>query len=112
MINGLHCVIYSRNVDADRAFFARVMGWRSVDAGNGRLIFATPPAELNLHEADENGRHELYLVCDDLLAEVARLESQGIKCAPITDEGWGLLTALALPGGGSLGLYQPRHARP
>ena len=112
MINGLHCVIHSRDVDADRAFFARVMGWRSVDAGNGRLFFAMPLAELGLHEAEQNGRHELFLMCDDVQAEVARLDEQGITCAPVTDQGWGLLTAIILPGGGSLGLYQPRHARP
>jgi predicted enzyme related to lactoylglutathione lyase len=112
MINGLHCVIFSRDVDADRAFFATVMGWPSVDAGNGRLFFATPPAELGLHEAEQNGRHELYLMCDDVAAEIARLDEQGIKCGPLADRGWGLMTAITLPGGGSLGLYQPRHARP
>jgi hypothetical protein len=112
MINGVHCVIESRDVEADRAFFARVMGWPSVDAGNGRLFFALPPAELGLHEAERNGRHELYLMCDDVQAEIARLAGQGIPCAPVTDQGWGLLTAITLPGGGSLGLYQPRHLRP
>ena len=112
MINGVHCVIHSRDVDADRAFFARVMGWRSVDAGNGRLFFALPPSELGLHEGDRNDRHEIYLMCDDVQAEIARLDGLGIQCAPVVDRGWGLMTAIALPGGGSLGLYQPRHLRP
>ena len=112
MITGLHSIIYSRDAAADRAFFAKVLGWRSVDVGEGWLIFAAPPAELAVHPDESNGKHELYLMCDDVQAEIARLEGQGIKCAPVTDEGWGLLTALTLPGGGSLGLYQPRHGSP
>ena len=112
MINGLHCVIYSRDVDADRAFFAKVMGWPSVDVGNGRLFFALPPTELDLHEGERNDWHEIYLMCDDVAAEIARLDGQGIQCTPVVDRGWGLVTTIALPGGGSLGLYQPRHLRP
>ena len=54
MINGMHAIIYTKNVDAVRAFFRDVIGQPSVDAGRGWLIFALPPAELGIHPA-ENG---------------------------------------------------------
>jgi hypothetical protein len=112
MITGMHAVIYSRNAEADRAFFRDMLGLSSIDAGNGYLIFAMPPSETAFHAAEGNGKHELYLMSDDVEAEVSRLSKKGVKCSPISDQGWGLLTTLRLPGGGDLGLYQPRHARP
>jgi hypothetical protein len=105
----MHAIIYSRDAGADRAFFRDVLGLGSIDAGGGWLIFAAPPSEVALHPAEANDRHELYLMCDDINAEVLRLTEKGVACGPIKDEGWGLLTAIKLPGGGSLGLYQPRH---
>jgi len=110
MITGMHAVIYTRDPDADRNFFRDVLGFRSVDAGNGWLIFAAPPAELACHAAESSGKHELYLMCDDIEQEIERLTRKGVVCDPVTDEGWGLLTTIELPGGGQLGLYQPRHA--
>jgi catechol 2,3-dioxygenase-like lactoylglutathione lyase family enzyme len=110
MITGMHAIIYSKDADADRAFFRDVLGFSSVDVGGGWLIFATPPAEVALHPADANDRHELFLMCSDVDAEVAKLAKKGIACGPISDEGWGRLTTIALPGGGKLGLYEPRHA--
>ncbi len=84
-----------------------------VDAGHGWLIFAAPPAELAAHPADEDGRHELWLMCDDVHATVAELEGKGVEFTrPVADEGFGLTTALRLPGGGELGLYEPRHPSP
>lgn len=112
MITGIHTIIYSRDAVADRAFVHDVIGWRGVDAGGGWLIFAAPPAELAVHPDQNNGRHEIFLMCDDLAAEMDRLSGHGVDCAPVTDEGWGLLTSLRLPGGGTLGLYEPRHAMP
>lgn len=109
MINGMHAIIYSRDAEADRAFMRDVLGFASVDAGGGWLIFALPPAEIAVHPAESNGKHELYLICDDVKAEVTRLAGQGITCGPISEEGWGLLTRVRLPGGGDLGLYEPRH---
>jgi hypothetical protein len=110
MINGAHAVLYSDVADATRASLAKVLGTRSVDAGGGWLIFALPPAEIAIHPAEEGGRTELYLLCDDLAATVTALQAEGIKMArPISDQGWGLLTAIALPGRVELGLYQPRH---
>jgi catechol 2,3-dioxygenase-like lactoylglutathione lyase family enzyme len=109
MITGLHAIIYSRDAAADRAFFRNVLGLSAVDAGGGWLIFAAPPAELACHPAESNGKHELYLMCDDVQGEIARLGRNGITCGPVSDQGWGLLTTLRLPGGGELGLYQPRH---
>jgi catechol 2,3-dioxygenase-like lactoylglutathione lyase family enzyme len=112
MITGAHAIVYSRDAEADRAFFRDVLGFRSVDAGGGWLIFALPPAELAAHPADE-GRHELYLMCDDIEATVAELERKGVEFARrVSDEGFGLLTAIKLPGGGELGLYEPRHPIP
>ena len=109
MITGMHAIIYSRDAEADRAFFREVLGFPAVDAGGGWLIFAAPPSELACHPAESNGKHELYLMCDDVQAEVARLAQKGIACGAVSDQGWGLLCMLRLPGGGDLGLYQPRH---
>jgi catechol 2,3-dioxygenase-like lactoylglutathione lyase family enzyme len=113
MITGAHAIVYTRDAEADRAFFRDVLNFDSVDAGDGWLIFALPPAELAAHPSDEGGRHELYLMCDDIHATVAELEEKGVELArPVSDERFGLLTALVLPGGGELGLYEPRHPVP
>ncbi len=110
MITGAHVIVYSTDADADRAFFRDVLGYPHVDAGGGWLIFKLPPTEVAVHPA-ESGSHELYLMCDDLEAATAELAEHGVSCSPPTDEGWGLLTTIRLPGGGDLGLYQPRHER-
>jgi hypothetical protein len=112
MLTGAHMVLYSRNVEADRAFFREVLKLPSVDGGGGFLIFALPAAELGVHEGESNGRHELYLMCDDVNALVAEMKRRSIACSAVQDEGWGLVTQLTLPGGGKLGVYEPRHARP
>jgi catechol 2,3-dioxygenase-like lactoylglutathione lyase family enzyme len=109
MITGTHSVIYTTDAEADRAFFRDVLAFPSIDAGGGWLIFAVPPNEVAFHPAETNGRHEFFLMCDDVNEEVARLTKKGVACGPISDEGWGLLTVIQLPGGGNLGLYQPRH---
>jgi len=110
MITGAHVIVYSTNAAADRAFFRDVLGFDSVDAGDGWLIFALPPAEVAVHPADGNGAHELYLMCDDLGATVAALAKQGVTCSGVQQASWGAVTTLRLPGGGDLHLYQPRHA--
>src|SRR5438445_12531808 len=112
MIIGAHSIIYSKSPGADRAFLRDVLGLPGVDAGEGWLIFGLPPAEVAIHPADSNDTHELYLMCDDVEAFVAGVKSRGISCGPVLNRGWGLLTQLTLPGGGKLGVYQPRHARP
>jgi catechol 2,3-dioxygenase-like lactoylglutathione lyase family enzyme len=115
MITGAHAIVYSRDAAAARAFFREVMGFPSVDAGEGWLIFGLPPAELAAHPAEggEGGRHELYLMCDDIHGTVADLKSKGVEFTgePV-DHGWGILVSLRIPGGGEMGLYQPRHPRP
>jgi catechol 2,3-dioxygenase-like lactoylglutathione lyase family enzyme len=113
MITGAHAVMFTHDADALRAFLGDTLGLRSVDAGGGWLIFALPPAELAAHPAAEGGRHELYLMCDDVNATVDELKGRGVEfAAPVTDEGFGLMTAMRLPGGGQLGLYEPRHPTP
>jgi catechol 2,3-dioxygenase-like lactoylglutathione lyase family enzyme len=113
MITGAHAIVFSEDAEALRAFFRDVLGFPSVDAGGGWLIFALPPAELAAHPADESGRHELYLMCDDVEATVGELERKGAEfTGPIEDEGFGLVTSIRLPGGGRLGLYEPRHPMP
>ena len=112
MIHGAHVIIYSKDSDADRAFFRDVLKYGSVDAGHGWLIFALPPAEVAVHPSDENDLHEFYLMTDDLDLEMARLKKAGVACGEPSTQGWGRLTRITLPGGGKLGLYQPRHARP
>ena len=109
MFNGAHIVIYTADAEADRAFFRDLLGMRYVDAGDGWLIFALPPAEMAMHPAI-GASQELYLTCTDVAAVKTALEAKGVSCTDITDEGWGLLSAFALPGGGRLGFYQPKHA--
>jgi catechol 2,3-dioxygenase-like lactoylglutathione lyase family enzyme len=112
MINGAHVIILSKQPEADRAFFRDVLGLRHVDVGGGWLIFALPPSEVAVHPSGEESAHEFYLMCEDVNALVTELTERGIRCGPVEDQGWGLLTSLTLPGGGTLGAYEPRHARP
>ncbi len=113
MITGAHSIIYSQDADGVRAFFRDVLELPSVDAGHGWLIFALPPAEVATHPTDGAGRQELYLMCDDIHATVAELRGKGVEFSrPIVEERWGSVTAIALPGGGELGLYEPKHPIP
>jgi predicted enzyme related to lactoylglutathione lyase len=113
MITGVHAIVFSPDAAKVRAFFADVLGLRSADAGNGWLIFALPPAELAVHPAEGDGRHELYLMCDDIHATLAELRAKGAEVArDVSDQGWGLLAAIRLPDGGELPIYQPRHPSP
>ena len=119
MINGAHLLLYSSNADADRAFVRDVLGFRYVDVGHGWLIFGLPPSEMAVHPTDrEFGKDHagqrlvgavLYLMCDDVRGEVARLNEKGVTCTPIEQENWGFRTSIRLPSGGELGLYQPTH---
>ena len=112
MITGAHSIIYSSDPDADRAFFRDVLHFPSVDAGGGWLIFALPPGELAVHPSESNNLHQLYLICEDIEAFVRSMASRRVVCQPVRTERWGLLTELTLPGGGRLGVYEPRHPRP
>jgi hypothetical protein len=112
VITGAHSIIYSKNPEADRTFLRDVLHFPSVDVGGGWLIFGLPPAELAVHPGEKNDVHELYLMCDDVEALIAEMKKRNIECSPIHNQGWGMLTQITLPGGGKLGIYQPRHARP
>jgi catechol 2,3-dioxygenase-like lactoylglutathione lyase family enzyme len=112
MINGGHVILYSRDAEADKAFFRNVLKFPNIDAGRGWLIFRLPPSELAVHPSDENDMHEFYLMTDDLELELAALKKAGVVCDPVSQQGWGRLTRIRLPGGGTLGLYEPRHPRP
>jgi catechol 2,3-dioxygenase-like lactoylglutathione lyase family enzyme len=113
MIIGVHAIVFSRNAEADRAFFADVLGFDAVDAGGGWLIFKLPPAELAAHPDEAGDRHELYLMCDDIHATVEELEAKGAQIeGEVNEQGFGLMTTIGLPGGGRLGLYEPRHPSP
>ncbi len=109
MIFGAHVIVYSKDVVADRAFFRDVLGFSSVDAGHDWLIFALPPAEAAVHPAEENAGHELYLMCDDLNTEIAALGKKNVPCSKVEETRWGSVTKIRLPGGGEVGLYQPKH---
>jgi catechol 2,3-dioxygenase-like lactoylglutathione lyase family enzyme len=110
VITGSHVILYSRDAEADRAFLRDVLGFPHVDSGGGWLIFKLPPAEVAVHPAETSGRAELYLMCDDVEATVRELTAKGVATTgEITDERWGRLTSIRLPGGGELGLYEPRH---
>ena len=112
MINGAHSIIYRKNPDEDRAFLRDVLKLPNVDVGDGWLIFGLPPAEVAVHPSEKNDVHEFYLMCDDVEALVAEMSSHKVQCSEVESLGWGLLTRVTLPGGGKLGIYQPRHARP
>ncbi len=112
MIIGAHAIIYSTQPQADRAFLRDVLQFPHVDVGDGWLIFGLPPAEVAVHPSGTNSVHELYLMCDDVEALIAKLRHAGFECEPVQSLPWGLLTHLTLPGGGKLGIYAPRHARP
>jgi len=109
MIFGAHVILFSNDAFADRAFFRDVLGYPWVDAGHDWLIFALPPTELAVHPADEQGGHELYLMCDDLQAEMSALTSKGVQISDVEEAQWGSVTKISLPGGGTIGLYQPKH---
>src|SRR5579863_3719772 len=119
MINGAHLLLYSRDPEADRAFFRNVLRFQSVDAGDGWLIFALPPAEAAIHPGDgkfvdhlaghELSGSSLYLMCDDLRATMEDLQRRGVNTTEIVEARWGIITTVRLPGGGGLGLYEPRH---
>ena len=119
MINGAHFLIYSKDAEADRAFLRDVLGFRSVDAGEGWLIFALPPAEIAVHPARKkfvylHGEHSLagtilYLMCDDVRGQIKMLKGKKVKCARVAKAPWGLYTTIPLPSGSEIGLYQPTH---
>jgi predicted enzyme related to lactoylglutathione lyase len=119
MINGIHLLLYSRDPEADRVFFRDVLGFESVDAGEGWLIFALPPAELGIHPGDggflqhhadqDLSGSVVYLMCDDLRATIDSLKTKGAVTTEVLEAGWGITTTISLPGGGGLGLYEPRH---
>ncbi|MDM7917325.1 MAG: VOC family protein [Candidatus Eisenbacteria bacterium] len=112
MIIGAHVVLYSKDPDADRAFFRDALGLVHVDVGEGWLIFALPPSEVAVHPSERNDLHELYLMVEDVKAFIATMQARGVACGEVQERGWGLLTQITLPGGGKLGVYEPRHARP
>ena len=117
MIAGAHAIVFAEDAEPARAFVRDVLGLDAVDAGDGWLIFALPPAELAVHPGGGwglgAGQHLLFLMCDDVHATVAELEAKGVEfVAPVTDEGYGLVTRFKLPGAGEMGLYEPRHPSP
>jgi hypothetical protein len=112
MIIGGHSIIYSKNPEADRAFLRDVLKLTNVDVGGGWLIFGLPPAEVAVHPGEKNDVHEFYLMVDDVEGFIADMKKRKIACGPVHNQGWGMLTQVSLPGGGKLGVYQPRHARP
>jgi len=111
LISGAHVILYSKDADADRRFFREVLGFSSVDAGHGWFIFALPPAEVAFHPDSANDKHELYFMCDDLAATMKNLQSKRVLCGPVHEERWGSVTTISLPGGGKIGLYQPKHPK-
>ena len=112
MIVGAHSVIYSRNPEADRAFLKDVLQLPYVEVGGGWLIFGLPPSEVAVHPSENNGVHELYLICRDVNEFVAAMKERGLNCSAVQSLGWGMMTRVTLPGGGTLGVYEARHSRP
>ena len=108
MVFGAHVVLFSADAEADRSFLSEVLGFESIDAGGGWLIFELPPAEVAVHPADGPGC-DLYFMCRDLEAELQRLTAAGVECSDVEDARWGSISMIRLPGGGQVGVYQPRH---
>ena len=110
LISGAHAMIFSHDPDADRTFFKDVLGFDSVDSGGGWLIFALPPTEVGIHPTEEPERHQLYLLCEDIETTARELERKGVPIKrPFDEARWGRVTEITLPGGGRIGLYQPKH---
>lgn len=109
MIFGAHVVLASTDAEADRAFLRDVLGFAAIDAGHGWLIFALPPAEAAIHPAETNSGHELYLMCENLHAEIETLTRKNVTCSTVEEARWGSICYISLPGGGRIGLYQPKH---
>ena len=112
MIHGAHIIVYSTNAEADRDFFRDVLAFPHVDVGHGWLIFRLPPAEVAVHPSERNDAHELYFMCEDVQAFIAAMKAKGVACSDVHEERWGSLTKMTLPGGGKIGVYQPKHASP
>ena len=113
VINGLHAIVFSPDVDKVRAFFRDVLELPSVDAGGGRLMFAMPPTELDVHAGEGGGRAELYLMCEDIHETLAGLRARGVEVTgEVSDRGWGLVAAIRLPDGTDFPIYEPRHPLP
>src|SRR5271170_2209169 len=112
MIHGAHVVIYTKDSEADRAFFRDVLKFPSVDAGHGWLILALPPSEAAFHDSEKNDQHELYLMCDDIAATLKDLAAKKVKVSEVNEQRWGKLATFTLPGGGKIGIYEPKHPSP
>ena len=112
MLSGIHLIIYSRNAEADKVFFKDILQLTHVDVGQGWLIFGLPPTELAVHPSETDDTHEIYLMCRNIQSFVRQMDKKKIPCSKIQDRGWGQLVQLTLPGGGQLGVYQPRHKSP
>ena len=112
MLSGAHVIVYSKDAATDVAFFRDVLGMPHVDVGHNWLIFRLPPAEVAVHPSDENEKHELFFMCEDVKAFIAEMKSKKVVCSDVSEERWGSLTRLTLPGGGKIGVYQPKHASP
>lgn len=112
MITGAHSIIYSTDAEADRDFFKNILRFPNVDVGQGWLIFGLPPSEIAVHPAEENGLHEFYLLCDDIHSFVEEMKKHKVECSPINHQRWGDISHIILPGGGKLGVYEPKHVRP
>jgi predicted enzyme related to lactoylglutathione lyase len=110
VITAVHTILYSQDADADRAFLRDILGLPHVDSGGGWLIFKSPPGELAVHPTEGANRHELYLMCDDLDAQLAEWQAKGVELAnPPMEQSWGRIAEIRLPGGSLLGVYQPSH---
>ena len=112
MINGAHIIVYSKDADADRAFLRDVLDLPHVDVGHGWLIFGLPPSEIAVHPDESGGKHELFFMCENVDTIVENLTAKGIACSAVEKLDWGRLTRLTLPGGGEVGVYEPKHERP
>jgi hypothetical protein len=112
MITGAHIIIYSKDAEADRKFLRMHFKFPSIDVGDGWLVFGLPPSEIAIHPSARNNKHELYFLCTDIHGFIEEMKAAKVRCSPVTDQAWGHLTSVSLPGGGKVGVYEPLHKRP
>jgi catechol 2,3-dioxygenase-like lactoylglutathione lyase family enzyme len=111
MIQGVHAMFYAPNADELRAFLRDKLGLKYSDVGDGWLIFDVPEGEVGCHPAEKRF-HGISFYCDDVHRTVDELKSRGVEFAgPVTDQGWGLVATMRMPGGTGCELYQPKYQK-
>jgi catechol 2,3-dioxygenase-like lactoylglutathione lyase family enzyme len=112
-------MFYTEEPEALRAFLRDKLGFPANDVGDGWLIFDLPEADMGCHPADASGAHgrpagvhDVSFYCDDIEKTVEELRGRGVEFTDgVVDQGFGLVTHFAMPGGVTVQLYQPLYEK-